>query len=85
MGSKGEEFDVKVKPRFYETAKHKRSYRCLVLHQLNRIADNTEEIKKLISKEKEPFDVDKFIEGFKKGLEACVKDSAPTDNKVDII
>lgn len=64
---------MKVTPRFYETAKHKRSYRCLVLHQLQRIADNTEEIKKLLSKEKEPFDVDKFIEGFKEGFEDAIK------------
>lgn len=66
------EFDVKVMLRFYETAKHKRSYRCLVLHQLQRIADNTEKIKKLLSEENSPngdLSAERVKEIYKKSLE----------------
>ena len=66
MGSKGEEFDVKVTPRFYEIAKRKNTYRHMVLYQLWRIAENTEEIKKLLRQKEEPSELLDTIERYHK-------------------
>lgn len=64
MGTGGKEFDVKVRPKFYEIAKRKKTYRYMALYQLWRIAENTEEIKKLLKQKEEPSDLIDAIERY---------------------
>lgn len=56
-------------PFYFRNGRKRKDFRNGVLTYLWIIARNTEEIKEMLKQEKQPFDVDRFIEGFKRSTE----------------